>query len=112
MTETTSSTGKSARDLGSFEELLREHQARFACHVCGTASSGPFCGDGAEGEFGDEACSWDIPRDLVRCEVCQRWCCEIHFRNFGYEAWWVCIVCFLDLSARIAAEAGDSSEGG
>jgi hypothetical protein len=91
----------------SFMELLQAHHARFACHVCGKVSAGPYC----EENCGPTPASydWDTPRDLIRCEICHRWSCDTHIKNFGYDVWWVCILCFLDLSARIAEEAGDAS---
>lgn len=87
--------------------LLHEHQARIACHVCGRASAGPFCGETSD--RATSVCHWEMSRDLVRCQRCQQWSCETHIRNFGYDVWWLCIVCFLEESARIAAEAGDAT---
>jgi hypothetical protein len=100
----------SAESTPSFAERMREHQARYRCHVCGVASAGPFCENGEGADRSNEVvCNWEIPRSLVRCDICQRWACDIHIKNMGYEVWWTCIVCFLELSARIAEEAGDAA---
>jgi hypothetical protein len=77
----------------------------FRCHVCGVASAGPFRVNEAEVD-------WNLPADLLRCEVCQRWCCRTHIKNMGYESWWICIVCYNAWCERIAQEAGDNPNTG
>jgi hypothetical protein len=61
-------------------ERLKQHQARFFCHICGKPSPQPYEYWESYGENGQE---WDSsyvtdynkPTELVQCAQCQKWTC-------------------------------------
>lgn len=61
-------------------ERLKQHQARFYCHICGKPSPKPDQYWDSYGENGQEWYSYVVtdyekPTDLVQCVKCQKWTC-------------------------------------
>ena len=62
-------------------ERLKQHQARFYCHICGKPSprpSGYWDQDGENGHLYSEffVIDYNEPTELVRCARCQNWTCS------------------------------------
>src|SRR2546421_457980 len=62
-----------------YEKRLKDHQKRFHCHICGTASSGPYryeeLDDSIDGTRYLWRTNWDRPHNLDRCSRCGKWAC-------------------------------------
>ncbi len=61
-------------------ERLKQHQARFYCHICGKPSPQPYQYWDQYGENGQLYSSflvtdYDKPTELVQCAQCQQWTC-------------------------------------
>ena len=61
-------------------ERLKQHQARFYCHICGKPSPQPYQYWDQYGEDGHLYSSnlvtdYDKPTELVQCARCQKWTC-------------------------------------
>ena len=61
-------------------ERLKQHQARFYCHICGKPSPKPDQYWDSYGENGQEWYSYHVtdynkPTELVQCAKCQKWTC-------------------------------------
>ena len=61
-------------------ERLKQHQARFYCHICGKPSPQPYQYWDDYGENGQLYSSvlvtdYDKPTELVQCARCQKWTC-------------------------------------
>lgn len=71
-------------------QRLKQHQARFYCHICGKPSPKPYEYWDSYGENGQEWYSsyvtdYNKPTELVQCAKCQKWTCPSadppHFEN-------------------------------
>ena len=61
-------------------ERLKQHQARFYCHICGKPSPQPYQYWDQYGENGQLYSSFFVtdynqPTELVQCAQCQKWTC-------------------------------------
>jgi hypothetical protein len=61
-------------------ERLKQHQARFYCHICGKPSPQPYQywdQNGEDGHLYSEFLVTDVdkPTELVQCARCQKWTC-------------------------------------
>ncbi len=61
-------------------ERLKQHQARFYCHICGKPSPGPYQYWDDYGENGQQYSSfhvtdYNMPTELVQCARCHKWTC-------------------------------------
>jgi hypothetical protein len=61
-------------------ERLKQHQARFYCHICGKPSPQPYQYWDDYGENGQLYSSFHVtdynqPTELVQCAKCQKWTC-------------------------------------
>jgi hypothetical protein len=61
-------------------ERLRQHQARFYCHICGKPSPQPdkyWDNDGEDGKLYSSffVTDYNKPTELVQCAKCQKWTC-------------------------------------
>ena len=61
-------------------ERMKQHQARFYCHICGKPSPKPDQYWDSYGENGQEWYSYHVtdynkPTELVQCAKCQKWTC-------------------------------------
>jgi hypothetical protein len=61
-------------------ELLKQHQARFHCHICGKPSPQPdqyWDNDGEDGKLYSSffVTDYNKPTELVQCAKCQKWTC-------------------------------------
>ncbi len=61
-------------------ERLKQHQARFQCHICGKPSPKPYQYWDDYGENGQCYSSflvvdYNVPTELVQCARCQKWAC-------------------------------------
>jgi hypothetical protein len=61
-------------------ERLKQHQARFYCHICGKPSPKPYQywdDDGENGQIFSSLCvvDYNTPTELVQCAQCHKWTC-------------------------------------
>jgi hypothetical protein len=61
-------------------ERLKQHQARFYCHICGKPSPKPYQYWDDYGENGQlyssfHVTDYNIPTELIKCTRCQKWTC-------------------------------------
>ncbi|OQA23188.1 MAG: hypothetical protein BWY63_00403 [Chloroflexi bacterium ADurb.Bin360] len=71
---------KSRRYQAQEPERLKQHQARFYCHICGKPSPRPYQYWDDYGENGQQYSSFLVtdynkPTELVPCARCQKWTC-------------------------------------
>ncbi len=71
---------KSKKFQVQHQELLKQHQARFYCHICGKPSPKPYeywDQDGEDGHLYSEflVVDYDKPTELVTCARCWRLTC-------------------------------------
>jgi len=67
-------------------ERLKQHQARFYCHICGKPSPQPYQYWDSQGENGQLYSSFLVmdynkPTELVQCVRCHKWTCTAHMEN-------------------------------
>ena len=67
-------------DQAKEPERLKQHQARFYCHICGKPSPKPDQYWDGYGENGQQYSSFFVtdynkPTELVQCAKCQKWTC-------------------------------------
>ena len=86
-------------------ERLKQHQARFYCHICGKPSPRPYQYWDDYGENGQLYSSflvtdYEKPTELVQCARCQKWTCPNadppHMENG------ICENCFEDPPAQVS----------
>lgn len=68
-------------DQAKEPERLKQHQARFYCHICGKPSPQPYQYWDDHGENGQlyvpsYVTDYNQPTELVRCAQCKKWTCS------------------------------------